>query len=65
MSIPTHFGTGDGFEQLSEDFMVWLKRCPGFTLNPSLKIVDLRLNGAGRGVSMFFPMNLELPHKEE
>ncbi|PGH06654.1 SET domain-containing protein 6 [Blastomyces parvus] len=45
-----HFGQGDGFSQLSDEFMCWLKQSTGVRVSAKIKVADLRSEGAGRGI---------------
>ena len=38
------------FEELSDNFVSWLKAQEGVRISPKIKLADLREQGAGRGV---------------
>ncbi|KAL4801365.1 hypothetical protein BDV18DRAFT_85506 [Aspergillus unguis] len=50
MSSSTHFPDSDGFQARTDLFAAWLESRPGVTINPKIRIADLRANAAGRGV---------------
>ncbi|KAK2865467.1 hypothetical protein FQN49_003551 [Arthroderma sp. PD_2] len=51
MSISMDLTDNDQFNQLSDDFMLWLlQSSPHFRVHPNICIADLRSTGAGRGI---------------
>ncbi|KAF3892812.1 Ribosomal lysine N-methyltransferase 4 [Trichophyton interdigitale] len=51
MSSPMDLSGNDQFNQLSDDFLLWLKRSsPHFKMHSGIHIADLRSIGAGRGI---------------
>lgn len=50
----------DTFHERSSAFLNWFRTQDGVSLNPKVDLVDLRQNGAGRGVSMYFYAQLIL-----
>ncbi|KAF3483677.1 SET domain-containing protein [Arthroderma uncinatum] len=51
MSMSMDLEDHDEFNQLSDDFMLWLQQSsPHFKVHPNIRIADLRSTGAGRGV---------------
>ncbi|OJD17555.1 hypothetical protein AJ78_02368 [Emergomyces pasteurianus Ep9510] len=50
MSRSSHFGEGDSFSQLSDEFMCWLRQSAGVRISQKIKIADLRSESAGRGI---------------
>jgi len=54
MSCVTHFPDADSFQRQSDEFIAWLAQRPGVRISPKIRVADLRSQGAGRGVGMFF-----------
>ncbi|RDW83914.1 ribosomal lysine N-methyltransferase [Aspergillus mulundensis] len=50
MSSSTHFPDSNNFQNQSDEFAIWLSSRPGVKVNPKIRIADLRVNAAGRGV---------------
>lgn len=42
----------ENFQQMSAEFMTWLKQQPGIAVSPKIQLADFGFRGAGRGVSM-------------
>ncbi|KAL2844632.1 hypothetical protein BJX68DRAFT_257040 [Aspergillus pseudodeflectus] len=50
MCSSAHFSGSDNFQLQSDEFASWLSSRPGVTINPKIRIADLRAIAAGRGV---------------
>ena len=52
MSQAAKFGADDVFQSKSDAFLDWFKGQPGTRLSRKIKLADLRVQGAGRGLGM-------------
>jgi hypothetical protein len=51
MAMEIDGGLDVDFAQQTQTFLQWFESLPGATFHPDIELVDLRGNGAGRGIS--------------